>query len=109
MSRVEEEATNNLKPANDEGDEKKVPETLKEFLKPTELHVVLEKRWGLFTILAGIVYSYHLVWTITGVDAFTDISRFNKCGDATNADESSAIFDTALGLVAVFHMIEWIR
>jgi len=70
---------------------------------------VLEKRWGLFTIIAGIVYTYHLLWTITGVDKFTDITRFNKCGDVTDKYEASAVYDTAIALVAVFHMIEWVR
>lgn len=77
--------------------------------KPQHLFVVMEKRWGLFTIIAGIVYIYHLLWTITGVDKFTDITRFNKCGDATDKLEATAIFDTALALISIFHMIEWVR
>lgn len=78
-------------------------------LQPSNLFVILEKRWGLFTILAGIIYLYHLLWTITAVDKFTDITREYKCGDATDADTASAIFDTAIALCAIFHMIEWIR
>lgn len=55
------------------------------------------------------MYIYHLLWTITGVDKFTDITRTYQCGEATNADDASAVFDTAIALASIFHMIEWIR
>lgn len=96
-----------LKGAKEEDDY--VPATMKEFLMPANTFVILDKRWGLFTILGMVVYTYHLLWTITGVDKYTDITRTYKCGDATNADEASAIFDTALALATIFHMIEWVR
>ena len=40
---------------------------------------------------------------------FSDITRFNLCGSAKTAEEASSIMDLALGLVTVFHMIEWLR
>lgn len=82
---------------------------MKWFLKPENLATILDNRWGLFTILGGIIYTYHLLWTITGVDKFTDITRFNMCGDAKDKYEASAIFDAAVGMVTIFHMIEWVR
>ena len=46
---------------------------------------------------------------ISGADKFTDITRKNICGSATNSVEASAIFDTALAMASVFHIIEWCR
>jgi hypothetical protein len=75
---------------------------------------IIQTRWGLFTALSGVIYLYHLTWTIAGVNAFADYTRKNICGSITGtgsvaADEASAIFDTALALSTVYHMIEWLR
>ena len=86
-----------------------IPKTIKEFLRPRFAYEVIEHKWGTFTILGFIVYSFHFVMCIGGVDKFTDITRKNICGNATNEDDASAIFDTALALASIFHMIEWIR
>jgi len=61
--------------------------------------------------LTGVVYIYHLVWAIAGVNAYADITRKNECGSpiATFGEESSAILDTALALSTIWHIIEWIR
>ena len=55
------------------------------------------------------MYTFHLLWTITGVDKFTDVTRGYLCGDAKTFDEATAVYDTGIALVTIFHMIEWIR
>lgn len=45
---------------------------------------------------------------MTGVDNFCDYTRLNSCGDK-NGHDASQVLDTAIALVTVFHMIEWLR
>lgn len=56
-----------------------------------------------------IVYLYHLIWTMAGVNMFSSQTRLTGCGGVTKADEASEIFDTAIALATIFHMIDWIR
>ena len=75
---------------------------------------IIQTRWGLFTLISGVIYLYHLTWTIAGVNAFADYTRKNTCVSVTGTeniadDEASAIFDTALALSTIYHMIEWLR
>jgi hypothetical protein len=51
------------------------------------------------------------LWTIAGINAYADYSRENTCpGIAGQTKEAaSAVFDTAIAMVSMWHMIEWIR
>lgn len=47
----------------------------------TELtYRIIENKWGQFCLLIGVIYTYHLCWTIAGVNAFADYTRMNLCG-----------------------------
>ena len=65
-------------------------------------------------------YLYEIIWTISGVNNYTDITRLNVCGSlktkfAGKLDSelalaaASAVYDKPLLLVTYWHMIEWIR
>jgi hypothetical protein len=60
-------------------------------------------------MIAGVVYVFHFVWAIVGVDKFCDYTRVIPCGDAKTAEEASAVMDVAIFLAALFHIIEWVR
>jgi hypothetical protein len=60
-------------------------------------------------MISFVVYVYHFVMAIAGVDKFCDYTRTIPCGDAKTAEEASAVFDTALFLVTIFHIVEWVR
>lgn len=108
-------------------------------MKAENTFTIISYRWGTFTILSALVYTYHLYWCIYGVDEFCDITRTHVCGAEgkklyqeylvstgasaetaasvteyfgapSNAqDASSSVYDTAIALVTIFHMIEWLR
>jgi hypothetical protein len=111
-------------------------------LKADNTFTIISHKWATFSLIAALVYSYHLYWCIFGVDQFCDISRTHVCGvegkkmyqeylvsmegstytTATAAsvteyigapsnaqDASSSVYDTAIALVTIFHMIEWLR
>jgi hypothetical protein len=52
---------------------------------------------------------YHLCWTIAGVNVYADYTRKITCGDATTAEAASGVYDTAIAMCSMWHMIEWIR
>ena len=65
-------------------------------------------------------YLYEIIWTISGVNNYTDITRQKLCGSlvakfAANPTSkealaaASAVYDTPILLVTYWHMIEWIR
>ena len=90
------------------------------YLKPDVTFKVVTTRWGIITIIAGMCYLYEIIWTISGVNNYTDISRLNVCGSlktkfAGKLDSelalaaASAVYDMPILLVTYWHMIEWIR
>ena len=60
-------------------------------------------------MIGGVVYFYHLCFTIAGVNNYADITRKDLCGSAKNADDASSIMDVAIALCTIFHMWEWMR
>lgn len=70
---------------------------------------IIETKWISFCLITGVLYLYHLIWTMYGVNQFSSQSREIVCGSAANKEDASAVYDTAIALVTVFHMIDWIR
>lgn len=61
-------------------------------------------------LITGVIYLYHLIWTMSGVNNFSSQSRLVPCGKTQGTPaEASAVYDTAIALVTAFHMIEWIK
>ena len=105
-------------PAKEEEEEKPIelkedcPEKLIEyfsFSNHAKLFKIIQQNWGKFCLLCAPIYVYHLLWTIAGINAYADYTRENVCGNATTKVAASAVFDTAIAMVSMWHMIEWIR
>ena len=60
--------------------EESKPEQFVFYLYAENTFSIIAHRWGTFTILAAIIYVYHLYWCIFGVDQFCDITRTHVCG-----------------------------
>jgi len=73
------------------------------------MHDILQNRWGLFFTLSFFVYAYHFVSVIFGMNQYVNWMRFAGCEGASDFKEASAVFDTAIFLVLIFHIIEWVR
>lgn len=94
---------------DDEGEEKEGPKLFSDYCKPECMHEILQKRWGIFFLFSTLVYIYHFLSIIIGMDKYVHYSRFTGCKDTTSFKDASAVFDTALLLVLIFHIIEWVR
>ena len=99
------------------------------YLKPEVMFKIVTTRWGIITIIAGACYLIEIIWTISGVNNYTDITRNTLCGSIKTSYDaapkgtakevaaalavaqaaSSAVYDTPILLVTYWHMIEWIR
>jgi len=80
-------------------------------------------KWGKFTMLAFVIYMYHLCWAMSGCSMYSDWSREIRCGQFVKQDgatetstqdqearaKSSAVYDMALFIATIYHIIEWVR
>jgi hypothetical protein len=76
---------------------------------PEPTHEILQKRWGLFSILTSVVYFYHFISAVLGLDMFCHWTRFTGCAGASDFKEASAVYDGAIMVVCIFHIVEWVR
>ena len=59
-----------------EKEEEKLPlQNFSFYIQPKNSYIIISKKWGQFTLMTGIIYLYHIIWAIYGVDEFCDISR----------------------------------
>ena len=94
---------------NDEHEEQMAPQPFGFYLKPDVSFKIISTKWGTFTLLGLVIYIYHLCWAVGSIDKYADITRLYACGGNPYGEESSAVFDQALLLVSIFHIIEWLR
>ena len=113
---VDQEPTKNVDEAPEQsGDEKKELTILTwpQYYKPANMQQLLTKRWKLTT---GPIFLYYIIQFIMCVGAcnfFSDTTRTNTCtlkdGSLLENEEASAVFDTSLRLVTIWHIAEWVR
>ena len=61
--------------------------------------------------MVTVVYAYHFVSIILGMDTFVHWTRFQVCGTVKKGDYQGAtdVYDGPLMAVLIFHIIEWVR
>jgi len=55
-----------------------------------------------------VFYSIQFLLLIFGVNAYSDVNYDMSCGGLSSAD-SQALFDKAILLLTIYHLIEWLR
>jgi hypothetical protein len=84
----------------------------KAYLKPALMATFLHKKFGMFGSIVGFYYIVQFICCVAACNFYSDISRMQPCnsGDVMiSGDDASAVYDTAIKLAGVFHIIEWIR
>lgn len=73
----------------------------------------MNKQFGLFAIIVGFYYIVQFICAVCACNFYSDISRFNNCvytdGTLITGNDASAVYDMAIYLLGIFHVIEWIR
>ena len=84
-----------------------------DYFKPAMMTQLLHKKFGMF---GGIMFLYYIIQFICCVSAcnfYSDNSRNNSCkltnGTVVTGEDASKVFDLAIKLTGIFHIIEWIR
>ena len=85
----------------------------KEYFMPATLTKFMGKRFGLFAAIVGFYYIIQFMMAVCACNFFSDISRFNNCaradGTTITGNDASAVYDMAIYLTGIFHVMEWIR
>ena len=100
----------------EEEDEKEpLPEELsswKVYLKPYWLTILLNKNMVFYGIWITIWYLAQFVGCVAVINLYSDKDRLIPCdvtGTLADPEESSKVFDLPLFMLALWHIIEWIR
>ena len=54
--------------------------------------IILSKRWLEFTLMTALIYVFHLIFAIYGVDKFTDITQHRVCKTGQTIEEAASIY-----------------
>ena len=110
------EATANIDEAPEQSENEKKELTILtwvQYFKPANMGTIVTKRWKYTT---GPIFLYYIIQFIMCVGAcnfYSDVTRKNTCtlddGSTLTGDKASEVFDGALKLVAIWHIIEWVR
>ena len=80
---------------------------------PVTLTKFIGKRFGLFASIVGFYYLTQFICAVCACNFFSDNSRFNNCvradGTIITGNDASAVYDKAIYLTGIFHVMEWIR
>ena len=63
-------------------------------------------------LMIFVVYAYHFIMVIIGMDKYVHYTRFIACGEITDEKDFQAatdVYDSALFITLIFHIIEWVR
>ena len=77
----------------------------KEYFRPATATKILNGRFYTFSAIIGVYYLLQFICCICTAAYYSDYERSNPC----TVGEETALFDTPLLLLAIFHIFEWIR
>ena len=114
INKVEEEG--HISDDSEEENEDPEPEKLeyKQMLHPKNMSFFLETKdnWWKFMFPVGLYYLLQFGLALSCANFYSDAERKMpvKIGDTILIDEdASGVFDTAIYLLGIFHIIEWLR
>lgn len=82
------------------------------YLKPQFLTVLISRNKLIYGFSITLWYLAQFIGAVATINLYSDVERKNSCdikGDLLDPDESSKVFDVPLVLLAIYHMVEWIR
>ena len=85
----------------------------KEYFMPESATKFMSKKWIMFSLIIGFYYLIQFMCCVCACNFYSDHSRFNNCkqsnGQLIKREAASAVYDMAIYLAGIFHVIEWIR
>jgi|EP00353_Schmidingerella_taraikaensis_P002579 hypothetical protein len=84
----------------------------KTYLRPYWLTLILNNTKLIFGLVIGVQYLAQFIGAVACINLYSDVDRLKPCsltGELADGEKSSEVFDMPLMLMAVYHIIEWIR
>ena len=84
----------------------------KVYFQPFYLTILLNKNWAIYASSFTLWYLANFIGSVAVINLYSDKDRLIPCdvtGPLADPEEASKIFDMPLVMLAIFHMIEWIR
>jgi len=102
----------------DKDSQQEVERTFKDYIKPGSLSKIMGNRKMIFGFyaLAGYLGQFFLV--VSAINLYSDGDRGVRCGSYAKGGENefhpdrmavSSVYDLSLLLLAIYHIIEWVR
>ena len=89
------------------------PKSWKYYLHPNQVTLLMHRKWDKFGLVAGFYYLTQFVMCVAVCNFYGDVSRYYICQredmSYIRGEEASAVYDLALYMTGVFHVVEWIR
>lgn len=82
------------------------------YLRPYWLSILLNNNKLLYGFLITFWYLAQFIGAVATINLYSDKDRLKPCdvtGSLAVPEEASKVFDLPLVLLAIFHMIEWVR
>lgn len=85
----------------------------KQYFYPAMITKIMGKKYLLMGFLVGFYYTVQFLACVSACNFYSDASRYAPCiltDDTTlEGEDASAVYDWAIFLGGVFHVVEWIR
>ena len=84
---------------------------MKFFCKPGNFTKVVSGKKSVFGLWTLVGYIGHFFLIIIGINLYSDADRYLQCGEGKykGDEKNSEVYDTALLLLIIYHLIEWAR
>ena len=111
MTSYGDEIDSKPKAEADEEEEKLTNQDWSYYFHPTQATKLITGRFCVYFIYVLFYYLIQLAACIGVVNFYGDADRFIACNGGTLSDpeEAAKVFDVALLLLAIYHLVEWIK
>ena len=85
----------------------------KDLFRPATVTKIMHKKYLSFGALVGLYYTIQFICCVSACNFYSDVSRLAPCpgeaGALITGEDASAVYDLAIKMAGVWHVIEWIR
>ena len=85
------------------------PEPFSFYLKTEHVTKILTANYVKFGLGFLVCYGITFTLMIRGVSSYSEIGDNMLCGGLQTIEEAEAVFDNAILIITIYHLIEWLR
>ena len=85
------------------------PHNFRFYCRSDNFATIIQKRKLIFGTWGLIGYVGQFILIVAVINGYSDADRFIHCPGVTHHDHSPLVYDSALRVLASYHIIEWVR